>query len=199
MPGRLLARREQLASWREHLIGRVGRLKATRTHHSRLFRRYSVSVTHGVRPRRGVERMAKKRDVETGFGLDHPDFPIVTAPDEHGITSPTLYTSELAKLKPWLEQWTVRPKFAFSEATPSNLMTFGRALQVVSCILFAYRIEAAAKRALWNDEAYFIRDDAECQSASKKDPSAAAHERRRRGRCRAAGRVSGAASASSPA
>ena len=117
--------------------------------------------------------MAKKRDVETGFGLDHPDFPIVTAPDEHGITSPTLYTSELAKLKPWLEQWTVRPKFAFSEATPSNLMTFGRALQVVSCILFAYRIEAAAKRALWNDEAYFIRDDAECQSASKKDPLSA--------------------------
>ncbi|CAO4145473.1 hypothetical protein [Methylorubrum extorquens] len=36
-------------------------------------------------------------------------------------------------------------------------------------------------------------------SASKKDPPAAAHERRRRGRCRAAGRVTGAASASSPA
>lgn len=105
--------------------------------------------------------MGRPKDVDTGFGLDEPSFPIVQALDRHGVINPTMYPSELAVLKPWLAQWTVKPRFAFGDTSPANLLTFARALHVVSCLLFAYRVEAQARLRTFSDENYIVQNDRE--------------------------------------
>jgi len=101
----------------------------------------------------------KKKDIDTDFQIDNPNYVFLDAPDTHDLINGSLYTKEIATLEKFFEHWAFQPKFDLKNMRPTSLFLFSDAFELATCVLLAYRIEAEAKLKKFGAPDHWIKDD----------------------------------------